>query len=80
MMVAASNIRPFRHGGDGMAAGSANQSPFPEAVIFFMLKERGPLLQVGQVIHVLLVRVLARGYFRDEGGQFMIFKILCHAH
>jgi hypothetical protein len=79
VMVAASHIHLFRDRGDRMATGSANQSPLPEVVVLFMFKEGRFPLQVGQVIHVLFVRILAWRYFRDEGGQFTYFRIFCHA-
>jgi hypothetical protein len=58
IMVAASHIHLFRDRGDKVAAGSADKPPLPEVLILFMLEERGPLVQVGQVVHVLLGGVL----------------------
>jgi len=53
IMVTATNIHLLRYRGDEMAAGSTNEPPFPEVLILFVLKERRPLLQVGQVIYAL---------------------------
>jgi hypothetical protein len=52
-MMAASNVHLLGDRGDKMAAGSANQSPFPDAILLFMVKERWFPVQVGQVFHVL---------------------------
>jgi len=53
-MVPTPHISLFRHLGDKMAAGNANKSPLMEVVILFMLEERRPPLQVGQVVQILL--------------------------
>ena len=54
-----SNIVFFKYRDNKMAAGGANGSPFPEVVVLFVLEERGPSVQVGQVAHVLYGGVLA---------------------
>jgi hypothetical protein len=60
MMVPSADSNLFRDRGDKMAAESASESPLLEIVVLCMLKERRPLLQVGQVIHS------PKGYLFEE--------------
>jgi hypothetical protein len=78
MMVAAANVNLFRHPGDRMAAGGANESPFIQALTVLTPKERRLAAEVVQVIHVLSGGIGPWRCFGDEGGRFMLFKIFCH--
>jgi hypothetical protein len=59
-----------------MAAGSADKPPLPEVLILFMLEERGPLVQIGQVINVFLRRIFPGRSFGDGGQRFSFSESL----